>query len=116
YFVSTSYGGVAYFTSPLRAPHVTGDDATLMVFDTTSAPIPIRVAGRHLIVGMPGANGRRPIGEVYDLENDTTVTLVAKDSLTPAWSTHIPADAQAFQLNRSSELVNGAISRHGSSV
>src|SRR5581483_4857559 len=36
YFVSTSYGGVAYFTSPLRAPRVSGDNAQIIVFDTTS--------------------------------------------------------------------------------
>jgi hypothetical protein len=39
YFVSTSYGGVAYYTPPLRGPVVRGDDAALVVFDTTSGPV-----------------------------------------------------------------------------
>jgi len=116
YFVSTTYGGVAYFTSPLRAPVVSGDDAMLMVFDTTSRPVTLKLGGRHVIVGLPGASGRRPIGEVYDIQNDTTVTLVARDSLTPVWSANVPAAATGFQLNTSGELAAGAISRRGTTV
>ena len=116
YFVSTSYGGVAYFTSPLRAAVVSGDDASLTVFDTTSAPVPIKLGGRHLIVGMPQPNGRRPIGEVFDLENDSTVTLVARDSTSPVWSTRVPRGAVGFQLNTSGDLAPGAITQRGDSV
>jgi hypothetical protein len=116
YFVSTSYGGVAYFAAPLRREIVRGDDASMTVFDTTSGPVAIHVAGRHIIVGMANADGRRPIGEVYDLQNDSTVTVVARDSVTPVWTTHIPTNAQAFQLNAGGELANGAITRNGSTV
>ena len=116
YFVSTSYGGVAYFTTPLRAPVVRGDDARLTVFDTTSGPVAIKIGGRHLIVGNPLPDGRRPIGEVFDLENDSTVTAIARDSLTPVWSTHIPDAAIGFQLNRGGDLAPGAVSLHGTNV
>lgn len=116
YFVSTTYGGVAYFTSPLRAPSVSGDEALMTVFDTTSASIPIQVAGRHLIIGAPQPNGRRPIGEVYDLQNDTTVTVVSRDSASPVWTAHIPTAAVAFQLNTSGDLANGSLTRNGSTV
>jgi len=116
YFASTSYGGVAYFTSPLRGPVVRGDDATLIVFDTTSGPVAIKIGGRHIIVGALQPSGRRPIGEVYDLENDSTVTAVARDSMTPLWHTDLPAAAVAFQLNTSGDLAPGAISRRGTSV
>lgn len=116
YFASTSYGGVAYFTSPLRAPVVRGDDATLTVFDTTTGPVAIKIGGRHLIVGALQPTGRRPIGEVYDLENDSTVTLIARDSLTPLWRTELPAAAVGFQLNASGDLAPGAISHRGTSV
>lgn len=116
YFVSTTYGGVAYFTSPLRGAVVSGDEATLMVFDTTSRPVSLKLGGRHVIVGLPGASGRRPIGEVYDIQNDSTVTLVARDSLSPVWSAHVPASATGFQLNSSGELAAGAISRRGTTV
>jgi hypothetical protein len=116
YFVSTSFGGVAYFTSPLGGPVVRGDAALLTVFDTTSAPIDIHVAGRHLIVGAPQPNGRRPIGEVYDLENDSTVTVIARDTLSPVFTAHLPAAATNFQLNAEGELVAGAVHVEGSNV
>jgi hypothetical protein len=116
YFATTSFGGIVYPTSPFRAPVVSGDDAMLVVFDTTSGPVAIKVGGRHLIIGAPNASGRRPIGEVYDLENDSTVTAIARDSVTPVWTTHIPAAAVAFQLNANGELAAGAISRKGTTV
>jgi hypothetical protein len=116
YFVSTTYGGVAYFSSPLRDARVSGDDAALTVFDTTSSPIPIHVAGRHLVVGAPNPDGNRPIGEVYDLQNDSTMTLVARNDTTPVWTTHIPAQAVNFELNARGDLTSDAITRHGSTV
>lgn len=116
YFVSTSYGGVAYFTPPLRGAVVRGDDARVTVFDTTSGPVAIKIGGRHLIVGTPLPDGRRPIGEVYDLENDSTVTAIARDTLNPVWSTHIPDAAIGFQLNRGGDLAPGAVWAHGTNV
>ena len=75
YFATTSYGGIVYPTAPFRGPVVSGDDASITVFDTTSGPVAIKVGGHHIIVGAPQANGRRPVGEVYDLQNDSTVTV-----------------------------------------
>lgn len=116
YFASTSFGGVAYFTSPLRGPVVRGDDATLTVFDTTSGPVAIKIGGRHLIVGGVQANGHRPIGEVFDLQNDSTVTVIARDTMTPLWRTELPAAAVGFQLNSNGDLAPGAISHRGTTV
>ena len=116
YFATTSYGGIVYPTSPFRGPFVSDDDAIITVFDTTSGPVAIGVSGRHLIIGAPNANGRRPIGEVYDLENDSTVTAIAKDSLSPIWTAHIPTSAVAFQINTNGELAAGAITRNGPNV
>ena len=116
YFVSTSYGGVAYFTSPLRAPDVSGESARLTVFDTTSGPVRIAVGGRHLIVGSPNPDGRRPVGEVYDLQNDSTVTLVARDTVSPLWTTHIPSAAVNFQANPNGDLPQRGLTRHGNEV
>ena len=116
YFVSTSYGGVAYYTPPLRGPVVRGDDAALVVFDTTSGPVQLHVGGRHLVIGSAAAGGQRPIGEVFDLENDSTVTAIAPDTVNPVWSTAIPAVAANFRLNTGSELAPGALARRGASV
>jgi hypothetical protein len=114
YFVSASYGGIAYFT-PLHKEMVSGDDATITVFDTTSAPIAIHVGGRHVIIGAPQPNGRRPIIEAYELMNDTTVTLVARDS-TPLWTANIPRLAERFQLNPGTDISPSAVTHRGEVV
>jgi hypothetical protein len=114
YFVSATYGGIAYFT-PLPRPDVRGEDGTITVFDTTSTPIRIAIGGRHVIVAAPSPNGRRPIGEVYDLQNDTTVTLVARGSA-PLWTTRLPARAEGFQLNANANIAPAAVTRRGDTV
>src|SRR6185437_4018337 len=64
YVAVASYRGIAYITSPLRLPRVSGDDASIIVYDTTSPPYPLRVAGRHFVVTNPDADGRRRVIEV----------------------------------------------------
>ncbi len=77
YFVSTSRGGVAYFSQPTREPRVRGGAADLVVFDTTSAPIEISIRARHIIVTAPdSAAANRTVIEVYELSNDSTRTRV----------------------------------------
>ena len=45
------------------------------MFDTTSGPVPLMVQGHHLVVSAPKPDGGREIVEVYELSNDSTVTL-----------------------------------------
>jgi hypothetical protein len=92
YFVSTTRGGVAYFTPPTREATVRGGMADMVVFDTTSAPIPIRVRSRSLIVTAPdSASGAfRTVIEVYELSNDTTVTRVAGSNGQPTFDAPLP--------------------------
>lgn len=80
YFVSTSRGGVNYFTPPVRQAVLRGGLADLSVFDTSSAPIPIAVRGRHLIVTVPDSSARRmrTVVEAFELSNDSSVTRVAR--------------------------------------
>jgi hypothetical protein len=87
YFVSTTRGGVAYFTPPTREAAVRGGMADLTVFDTTSGPVPITVRGRHLIVTAPdSATGTtRTVIEVYELSNDSSVTRVPGQAQTPTF-------------------------------
>ena len=97
YFVSTNYAGIAYFTSPLRAARVSGDDATLTVFDTTSGPVAITVRGRHVVVTMPDSSTpkERAIIEVYELSNDSTVTRVPGAAKRTVFETRLPDGATA---------------------
>jgi hypothetical protein len=115
YFVSTQYGGIAYFSSALRLPVVSGDDAMITVFDTTSGPVAIKLAGRHFIVGAPQPGARRPVGEVLDLENDSTVTRVG-GTANPTWTAHTPSGAVSFELNPDGDIAASAVSRRSSDI
>jgi hypothetical protein len=97
YFVSSSRDGVAYFSHPLNAGHERGDDAEIVVFDTTSRAIPLTIRGRHLIVSRPASDGTRTVTEVFELSNDTSVTRIAPNESRAAavWSSIIPAGASS---------------------
>jgi hypothetical protein len=96
YFAAALHHGIAYFSSPLRGVRANADDGEITVFDTTSGPVPITVQGHHVVVSAPTPDGGRNVVEVYELSNDSTVTLVGRDSLAPVWSAPIPHDATGF--------------------
>ena len=115
YFAAAVYKGIAYFTSPLRGERTEGDDAEITVFDTTSRPVPLTIQGHHIVVSAPNASGGREIVEVYELSNDTTATLVPRDSLTPVWSATLPADATDFAAGQG-DVAASALARRGNRV
>jgi hypothetical protein len=96
YFAATVYRGIAYFSAPLRPGLTRGDDAAITVFEATTRPVTFTVQGHHIVVSAPGPDGARNVVEVYELSNDTTVTAVGRDSLTPVWSAPIPPAASRF--------------------
>lgn len=102
YFTDASYGGVAYFTDPFRALNTAGEDAELVVFDTVSveagAKSPLRVRGRHFVVGPPLPDRRRAIVEVFELTNDTSLTILPRGDAEPVWSAPLLAGAQAPEV------------------
>lgn len=100
YFVSASYEGIAYFSLPLRDARVTGDDAEIAVYDTTSGPVPLHVRGRHLVISSPRLDGTREVVEVYELANDSSVTLVSPDDSRPTWTAILPAGAEEFEVGQ----------------
>ena len=46
YFLATMHDGIAYLSSPLRAPRVSGADAEIDVYDTASTGIALRWTAR----------------------------------------------------------------------
>jgi hypothetical protein len=110
YLAITQYKGIAYIAGPLRLPRVTGEDAAIMVFDTTSPPYPLRVAGRHFVVTSPGADGRRRVVEVYELMNDSTLTVVGTDTK-PVWHASLPPAIGDFQLNPQGDVTPSTAAR-----
>ena len=101
YFVSASYGGVAYFTPPLQRSTVVGADAEIAVFDTTSGPVPISIRGHHVIVSAVDLNARRSVTEVFELANDSSITRVPSPSGRGAvWTANLPRGATSFQVTQ----------------
>ena len=96
YFVAAVYRGIAYFSSPMRAAIVRGDDAEIVVFDTTTSAVRFTVQGHHLVIGAPRPTGLRDIVEVYEISNDTVVTAIGRDSLSAVWSAPLPRGATNF--------------------
>ena len=94
YFVSSRYAGIAYFTPPLRKLLVTGGDADLVVFDTTSAVVPIHVQGHHIVVMAPDSTRQRRVIEAYELSNDSSITRVAGDRERPTFEAILPDGAR----------------------
>jgi hypothetical protein len=102
YFVSASYAGIAYFTPPLAEGKVTGDDAEITVFDTTSGHVPMSLRGHHVVVSAVDANSRRTVVEVYDVSNDTSVTRIAVGDQpeNATWEAHINPSASDFKVSQ----------------
>lgn len=92
FIVSARYGGVAYFTAPLRQRDVTGPDADVAVYDTTSAAWPLTIRARHVVVTPPQAGGLRQVVDVYEVANDSNRTLVA-GAEGATWRVTLPDDA-----------------------
>ena len=110
YFVSASYDGIAYFSVPLREPVTSGDDAQITVFDTTSGPVPIHVVGHHVIVGSPDGRGDRQAVEVFELQNDSSVTRVSSGRIQPVWETTLPRGAANAKINPTGDISPNAVS------
>ena len=109
YFVSASYDGIAYFSVPLREQATVGDDAQITVFDTTSGPVPIHVVGHHVILGSPDGQGRREAVEVFELQNDSSVTRVSGGRLQPVWTTALPQGATNARVNPTGDISPNAV-------
>ncbi|MDQ3949536.1 MAG: carboxypeptidase-like regulatory domain-containing protein, partial [Gemmatimonadota bacterium] len=113
YFVSSMRGGVAYFTPPLRAGDVRGEAAEIMVFDTTSAKVPLHVQGRHLVVARGEAGRNHEVLEVYELSNDTSLTAVAPKDGRAVWTAIVPERARRFRVGEGDVGEGGLVMRDG---
>jgi hypothetical protein len=97
YFVSGSHGGIAYFSGPLRAREVGGEEGDIIAFDTTSSMGILRTLGRHVVIGRL-RDGRREIIEAIEIANDTALTVVAAGDDRPSWTAVLPEAAADFTL------------------
>jgi hypothetical protein len=96
YFVSATYGGIAYFSPPLRSASVSGGDADIIVHDTSTDTTRLRMQGRHIVVSQ-ARGSRREIAEIFDIENQSASTVIASDTV-PLWSTALPEAAESASV------------------
>jgi hypothetical protein len=101
YFVSAMYDGIAYFSRPLTSARVTGDDAAIVVFDTTSIHFPLAIKGRHIVISTPSVDGSREVVEAYEIANESDQTLIAPDDAHPTWTAPLPAGVTNIQVGES---------------
>lgn len=112
YIAITTHSGVSYITAPLTRARVSGDDATIMVFDTTAPPYPVRVAGRHFVITAPDSGDRRRVIEVYELSNDSTLTVMGTEA-NPVWRAPIPPGVSDLELNPIGDITPGTAKQDG---
>lgn len=113
YFASSSHAGIAYFTPPLTGEREERGGLEIIVFDTSSVTRPLSVRGRHIIVSGAAASGDRTIVEVFELSNDSSVTLVAGSEDKPTFTALIPGAATNFQARESDVAADAITVRDG---
>ena len=113
YFTSVTFGGIAYFTAPLRSAKAPEHDGEITVFDTTSRAVPLTVAGRHMIVSAADTiANERTVVEVFELSNDSTLTLISAGSgkaAKPTWEVVVPPDARKFKAGEGGDISPDAV-------
>jgi hypothetical protein len=113
YFAAAMYRGIAYFSAPIKSLHASGEEGEITVFDTTTRPIELHVRGHHFVVSAPRPDGARSIVEVWELSNDTTATLVQRDSASPVWTAALPVGATDFAGGEGDVSAGSLASRAG---
>ena len=120
YLVAASYGGIAYFSAPLRV----GTDGhgplsartdTLLVYDTTSGPPQIGVARRLITVAKVSKDGTHSVLEIVQLLNPGFRTRIAVDTVRPVWAGAIAHEAINLQVGEG-DFSAQVVERRGDSV
>jgi hypothetical protein len=106
YFASTKHSGVAYFTAPFMGDEVSGDAATIVVFDTSSTGPRPASRSRHIVVFASADGQSHRVSEVFWLENTSAVTRVASER-GPSWTVSIPAAAGSARVDGGNVPVDG---------
>jgi hypothetical protein len=107
YFVSATYSGIAYFSPPLRDDTVSGEDADVIVYETTTDTAKLRLQGRHFVLSAPRGPNREVV-EVFEIENEGFRTVVARDTTAPIWSILLPPQARAIAVSQG-DISAGAV-------
>lgn len=118
YLVSTAWDGIGYFSSPARLLGRPRDTLpALVVYDTASTGAAPRLLRRLISLARLGesGDGSWDVLEALQIENQSTTTRVAVDTLHPTWTSALPAGAIQFQA-ADGDVSPDAIARRGDTV
>ena len=111
YFAAAVYRGIAYFSTPIQSARASGEEGEITVFDTTSRVVDFHVRGHHVVLSAPRPDGARDVVEVWELSNDTTVTVIGRDTLSPVWSTPLPSGATGVRAGQGDVSPDAIVAR-----
>ena len=114
YLLSSPYGGIEYFSTPVHTGGALPDTGVLLVVSDTSSTAPVTTISRHIVISKPSPDGTRSILEIVMLANLGSATRVAGDSSRPAWASRLPAGAMNFQPGNGDVAADAMLSRHDS--
>jgi hypothetical protein len=115
YLLSTRYGGIEYFSTPIHTNPSRPDTAIQLLAYDTSSTAAIAVDARHIVVPRAGPDGARAVLDLIMLRNDGLVARVSPDSLHPSWSMRLPPGAAEMEVGES-DLSPDAVVRSGDTV
>lgn len=115
YLVSARFGGIEYFSPPLKVDAARPDTDLVLLVSDTSQTAAVTMTGLHLVIGRPGADGTRGVLSIAGVSNSSDRTRVARDSLAFTWATPIPPGVKNFQAGQG-DFSTEAVSARGDSV
>ncbi len=112
YLTSSRYAGIEYFSPAVHLDPSRPDTALRIVVSDTSSQVAIDLAARHIVLADPGQDGSRGVLDLIVLQNRGDRTLVAPDTLHPAWSAPLPAGTFGLEPGES-DVSPDALRRDG---
>ena len=116
YVVSAQYAGIAHFSEPLvLSGRLSAEYGALVVFDTTSSGLPVRLSVRFVTLGAARKDGAHEVLEAVELQNTGARTRVPVDSSVPVWQGALPSGIAEWRVGES-DVSAEAVVRRGDTV
>lgn len=115
YLLSARYGGIEYFSDPLRARPGARDEGVAVLVADTSSTAPVSLAERQVVFPRPTDPQRRAVLEVLGIRNAGSATRIAPDTVRPSWAMRLPAGAADLTL-RDGDVPPEAVTLRGDSL
>jgi hypothetical protein len=114
FLVSARFGGIEYFSPPLRFDLARPDSALTIVVSDTSRTAPVHVGSRHAVISQLGPDGTRGVLEIVGLVNPGDHTRVSADSNSAVWGIRLPAGTGTVRPGQGDFSPEALVVRHDS--